>query len=243
MSRRVTYFNSSFASFRPINLAGSQLYFAKNTATPSLWNDQSPNGYDISQGTAIQQPTIGVDTIDFDGSNDIQFNTVTSPFIGDSLGIIYFNGNIATGVSNAFLYVSGSTGTLGRLSFQLIFNGSVNRMQISIRDNSLSVNNVIRSTNTFTTGNIYGYIKSTGTGYELMVNGVIETLSFVSGSNNGSWFNTIGATDRISIGGIFTGSTIIYNPASVNKIYYNNTALSPSDITKLNNFFSDPNKY
>ena len=68
-------------------------------------------------------------------------------------------------------------------------------------------------------------------------------LSFLSGSNNGNWLNTIGATDRISIGGIFTGSTIIYNPASVNKIYYNNTALSPTDMAKLETFFSLPTNY
>ena len=242
MGRRFTYYQM-LSSFRPTDLLGSQLYYAKNTATPSLWNDQSPNAYNLTQGVAGQQPSIGVNTVDYGGINDVQLGTYINPFGSHTQGVIYFNGEITTGTSNALIYVSSSVGTLGRFSFQLVFNGSVNKMQIVIRDNTLSVNNVIRSTNTYTTGQIYGYIKSTGAGYELMVNGVIETLSFVSGLDNGKWFSAIGSTDTISIGGIFTGGTVIYNTANVNKIYYNNTALSAGDITNLNTFFSDPTKY
>ena len=43
-------------TFRPPDLLGSQLYYAKDTATPSLWNDQSPNAYNLTQGVAGQQP-------------------------------------------------------------------------------------------------------------------------------------------------------------------------------------------
>jgi len=44
--------------------------------------------------------------------------------------------------------------------------------------------------------------KSTGTGYEVTINGVLQTLTFVYGSNDGMWLNQLVYRDNISSGGL-----------------------------------------
>ena len=169
----------------------------------------------------------------------MQLNTTVNPFTSHTLGVIYFSGEVTSGVNSRFINISNSLATTGRARLSVEYVSG--KISIAIRFSGLD--NTFASVSTFPSGYLYGYIKSTGTGYELMVNGVIQTLSFSVGSNNGNWLSFVGITNRISIGGIFTGGTVFYTPDKVNKIYYNNTALSAGDITNLNTFFSDPTKY
>jgi hypothetical protein len=236
MSRRVTYFNSSRISFRPINLAGSQLYFAKNTATPSLWNDQSPNGYDLSQAVAIQQPTIGTDTVDFDGVNDVLIRN-GSFFNSDDRGVIFFS-FIWDGVNPVNPFSSARTTTnqdLFRISI-----GSV----LQLWYNTGGVNNFLNSNNLsgiLNVGYNYGYLMSDSVNYFANINGV--DLTWDSGANNGRWFNLNTGRQNLSLSAVIRATAFTYFASKINKIYYNNTALSPSDMAKLETFFSDPNKY
>jgi len=240
MSRRVTYFNSSFAtSFHPIDLAGTQLYFAKNTATPSLWNDQSPNGYDVSQGTAGKQPTIGVDTVDFNGVDDL-LNRDGVFFNTDTEGIIYFSGIVTSGV-NTFL---GFTTALHTANANFIYIAcNSDKVTLFVRKNDFTINNVISTVDTFGSGYIYGYVKASGGSYEIYVNGSIRAFTF-TGLDDGSWYSSIDSCTRLSIGALNRFS-LVYRLSKVNKSYYNNqpSLLSPTDIAKLNTFFSDPNNY
>ncbi len=41
----------------------------------SQWDDKSGNGYDVTQGSAVNQPTLINNTISFDGSNDYLFRS------------------------------------------------------------------------------------------------------------------------------------------------------------------------
>jgi hypothetical protein len=227
-------------SFNPRFLSGTQLYFAKNTATVSSWNDQSSNSLAITQGVALQQPTIGTNSVNFDGSNDVLLNSASSPFITHTQGIIFFSGYIVGGVTQRFINVSLSTGTLGRFRFGIEVSASGNIVFV-IRNNGL--NNNFQTTTTFGSGYVYGYIVSNGSSYTVNINGSASTLTFTNGTNNGSWFNFVGATNRMSIGGLFSGSTVLYTQDQVNKIYYNNTALSASNLWKTEQFFSNPLNY
>ena len=226
--------------FHPLQLANTQMYFAKNTATVNSWNDQSPNGYDLSQTVALQQPTIGANSVDFDGSNDVLVRTQTSPFISHTQGVFFFSGYIVGGVTQRFINVSLSTATQGRNRFGIEVTAAGN-IRFVIRDPSLD--NAFHTNDTFGSGYVYGYIVSNGSTYTVNVNGSVRTLSFLNGINDGKWFNHVGATNRISIGGLFTGSTVLYTQDQVNKLYYNNTVLSAGDITNLEMFFSNPNIY
>jgi hypothetical protein len=229
-----------FGEFNPIKLSGTQLALFKNNATVSSWVDQSSNVLSITQGTALNQPTIGSNSVNFDGSNDVLFNSAASPFIAHTQGVIFFSGYIVGGVTQRFINVSLSTSTLGRNRFSIEVNASGNIVFV-IRNTGL--NNNFQTTATFGSGYVYGYILSNGSGYTVHVNGLSRTLTFTNGSNNGNWFNFVGATNIISIGGLFTGSTVLYTQDQVNKIYYNNGSLSAIDLWKTEQFFSNPLNY
>jgi hypothetical protein len=237
MSRRVTYYNSSRVSFRPINLAGSQLYFAKNTATPSLWNDQSPNGFDLSQMIANRQPIISANSVDFDGSNDVLFRNVTNPFFTDMQGVIFFSFFYETGVTQELL--SSADADTNNYLFRLVANGSTNKIQLILRENTV-VNNVILNTNVIADGYNYGYIGSNGSNFFGKINGINQSINATD--DNGNWFNFVSNRDNLAIGAVlrlFQG----FFATKINKIYYNNTALNSSELSKLEMFFSNQNNY
>jgi hypothetical protein len=227
-------------TFNPKFLSGTQLYFAKNTATPSLWNDQSPNVYDLTQGTAIQQPTIGIDSVDFDGSNDFMSRSVTNPFISHTQGIVFFSINAVSGSTQRFLVVNLTSAGAGRNQFSISYIGD--RIRAIVRNADATINNVFETVNTFGTGFLYGYIQSNGSTYTISVNGVVQTLSFVIGSNTGAWMNVI-SSNVISIARLQSGAFIEFTPVKLNKLYYNNTILSASDLWKTEQFFANPLNY
>lgn len=224
-------------AFNPKFLSGTQLYFAKNTATVSSWNDQSPNSYDLSQVVALQQPSIGANSVDF-VPNQHLFRT-GNVFGSDTQGIIFFSGYLTSGVASLFITKSTTTTTA---NFFYIFKSAANKIQIILRNTSLSTNNLFETNDTFSTGFIYGYLQSNGSTYTLSINGVIRAVTFTAGSNNGRWFNFMDATDRLSIGALFRPTPLYFN-GSVNKVYYNNTALSASDLWKTEQFFANPLNY
>jgi hypothetical protein len=229
-------------AFNPKFLSGTQLYFAKNSASVSSWNDQSPNGFNLTQAVALQQPTIGANSVDFDGSNDVLVRTQTSPFISHTQGIIFFSGYIIGGVVQRFINVSLSTAAVGRNRLGIEVNVSGNIVFV-IRDGAIALANNFQTTATFGSGYVYGYIVSNGSSYTVNINGSARTLSFTQGVNDGKWFSFVGATNRISMGGLFTNSIVFYTQDQVNKLYYNNTSLSASDLWKTEQFFANPLNY
>lgn len=232
---KVDYESIPPATFHPLNLKGSQLYFAKNTATPSLWNDQSTNAYDLSQGVATQQPIISANSVDFDGVNDTLIRNISNPFYSDTLGTFMFSGIYNNAGVNR-IFASGDIAGLNRwLAFSIV-SGKVGFYW----NQAGTQQNITLDTTTLTNGQYYYVIiQSDNSTFTGSVNGVAQTIT---GTNNGTWFNSIGNRDNLSIGSLIR-STTLYGFARVNKIYYNNTVLSPTNLTKLNTFFSDPNNY
>jgi len=225
-------------AFNPKYLSGTQLYFAKNTASVSSWNDQSPNGYNLSQAVALQQPTIGTNSVDFVPN---EFMSRTGNIFGsDTQGIIFFSGYITSGLGGNF--ISKGTSTTNNNFFYIQKSGVSNKIQIIFRNTSLSFNNVFETNDTFGTGFIYGYIQSDGSSYTLSVNGVIRAVTFVTGSNTGGWFSSMDATDRLSSGALIR-LIPLYTTIGINKIYYNNGTLSTSDLWKTEQFFANPLNY
>jgi len=227
-------------TFNPKFLSGTQLYFAKNTATPSLWNDQSPNGYDLTQAVALQQPTISANSVDFDGIDDFMSHSVTNPFISHMQGIVFFSMNAVSGFTQRLLVVNNTITSAGRNTFLITYIGD--KIRIQFRNENGTISNQFETVNTFGTGFLYGYIQSNGSTYTISVNGVVQTLSFLMGSNTGAWMNVI-SSNVIRIGLLQSGPTIIYSPVKLNKLYYNNTILSASDLWKTEQFFANPLNY
>ena len=227
-------------SFNPKYLSGTQLYFAKNTASVSSWNDQSPNGYNLSQAVALQQPTIGVDSVDFDGTNDFMSRSVINPFITHTQGIVFFSINATSGVTQRVLVINNAATISGQNTF--LINYISDKIRIQIRNVDSTISNVFETVNTFGSGFLYGYIQSDGSTYTISVNGVVQTLSFVVGSNTGAWMNVI-TSNVIRISLLQSGATFLYGATKLNKLYYNNTSLSASDLWKTEQFFANPLNY
>ena len=237
MSRRVSYHGSFSSAYNPVtDTRDLQLYLNQNTATPSSWLDQSTNAFDFTQGVVSRQP----DTTDplkvvFDG-NDDQTKIVSNVFISDSGGIMFFSGYRPLDGSSGLYVVSSDRITNNHhLSFAISSSG-----KLTTQIKSLPLDNIIQSTNTVAAGDyFYGYIKSTGTGYEISLNGVIETIIVDRGSDNGKWYSNIPNRDNISLACIVRTTTDCTKP-EINKVIYSNAPLTSLEIDEINTFMSVP---
>jgi hypothetical protein len=229
-------------SFNPKFLSGTQLYFAKNTATVSSWNDQSPNGYDLSQAVALQQPTIGVDSVDF-VPNQHLFRNVANAFSGDTEGYFFFNGIYDSSAVNR-LFHSADNSTNNFDFFILTAVGGVGSNKIAIGNINSGVTNVVRAnTTTLVNGSMYyGWFRFDGSAYTGWVNGVTQSMAITTGSNNGLGFSAIANRDNICIGASLR-STPVYGNTKLNKFFYISGSLSASDLWKCQEFIKNPLNY
>ena len=225
-------------SFNPLDVNGLQLYLAKNNATPSSWLDQSPNAFDFVQATGTKQPTISANSVDFDGVDDVQ-QVIGSSLLNDSSGIIFFSGYYDN-TSNNRIFASADVLTNNEL-FHVQIQASTGRVRLVIIQGG--VNRVISVTNPITNGAYYyGYIESNDTSYTMSLNGVVETLIVVSGTNNGDWLANVSNRDNLSLGSIIR-ATPVYGKTKINKLLYSNATLTTAEKAAINNFMSKPANY
>jgi len=224
--------------FNPLNINGLQLYLAKDNATASSWLDQSSNAFDFVQATGTKQPTISANSVDFDGVDDFQ-EVLGANLLNDSSGIIFFSGYYDN-ASNNRIFASVDVSTNNEL-FHVQIQSSTGRVRLVIIQGG--VNRTISVTNPITNGAYYyGYIESNGTSYEMSLNGVVETLIVVSGTNNGDWLADVSNRDDLSLGSIMR-PTPVYGTTKINKIIYSNATLTTSEKAAINNFMSKPENY
>jgi hypothetical protein len=226
-------------SFNPRFLSGTQLYFAKNTATVSSWNDQSPNGFNLSQGTALNQPTIGTNSVDF-VPNQFMSRTVANAFSGHTIGSVFFSGYVATlGINQIYLSSADTSSVVRYLSFQV---STANQLLVQFYDGGTL--NIIRGNTVLTAGNYFSAeFRQDGTGIRIFLNGVEESLTVTSGSNASNlWWNFPTSRDNLVIGALIR-NTSAFGGAKINKIYYNNGSLSASDLWKVREFMKNPLNY
>lgn len=218
------------SAFNPLEINGLQLYLAKNVATASSWLDQSTNAFNLTQGTATQQPTIGANSVNFDGINDIMTVSTANPFSGDSNGIIFFSG-YNTGNTQRYLASSDNSGVNDWIGFS-VANNKIGVFTIIGGSSSF-----IQPTATIPLGYFYGYIESTGSAYRFSTNGGSEeTLG------GGEWFADVPNRDSLELGGVLRNLPL-YGDAQINKIIYSNASLSSSEKSEINSFMSVPTNY
>lgn len=118
------------AAFSPSDISGLQLWLdaddsdtiTLNGSTVSQWNDKSGNDYNVSQGTASNQPTYqsavlnSKSVVRFDGTNDRLFNTTAQPVSGSNNRTIFivFSCNSASPTDYS-LYFGPSNGGYGEV--------------------------------------------------------------------------------------------------------------------------------
>ena len=226
-----------FGNFRPDKVTNTQLYIQRKDSTVSLCPDYSVNGYDFTQGVALQQPTLGVDSIDFT-TNDFMINNTANVFSGDNSGYIFFSGYFNSASAN---YILASNDLATNNDFITILINASGQFQSNFREGT--TNNIIVGNTILTNGQYYhGWIRSNGSVTTAKLNGVSQTLTVISGSNNGFWFNDISNRDNLVIGAQIR-STPLYGSAQINKVHYVSGSPTAIDIWKIEQFMSNPLNY
>lgn len=230
-----------FGEFQPHKVANTQLYIQRKDSTVSLCTDYSPNGYNFTQGTAVNQPFLATLTIQF-SSGDFMINNTANVFSGDNSGRIYFSGiyNTTGGLNNIILS-SADTATVNHFfDFRIDTSGRlsiVTRTASGSNIDSLQGNTVLSHDDYY-----HGWIDTDGVTWTAKLNGITQTLSVILGSNSGRFFNDVPNRDNLTIGASIR-STPLYGAAKINKVYYNNGTISAIDHWKLERFFENPLNY
>jgi len=197
------------------------------------WIDQSSNAFVFKNDTVTKQPLLSANSIDFDGTDDSLENGTANVFSGDSSGIIFFSGYFDNSFLNLVLSSADTSVTTKYIYFLVDSSGAFG---VNIHDGTTA--NAMRSTNTITNGDYYyGYVKSTGTAYEINLNGTIETLSIVSGVDNGKWYADVSGRDNLDLG-VLNRTTSVFGTTKINKVIYSND--HTIDTTPILNFLSNP---
>lgn len=225
-----------FGKFKPHLVANTQLYIQRKDSTVSLCTDYSVNGFNLTQGVAVNQPTLGANSIDFT-TNDFMINNTANVFSGDNSGYIFFSGYYNSSAVNRIL-ASGDNATLNHWLALSVLN-TTHKVGFFVSVGGV-VTSVTMDTTALTNGDFYhGWIRSDGTNYTAKLNGVSQTLT---GTNNGLWFNDVSFRDNLVIGALIR-STNLFGSAQINKVHYVNGSLSAIDLWKIEQFMSNPLNY
>ena len=226
--------------FHPSDLSGGQLYLRRDQATVSSWISDIGTARDFVQATATKQPTLGVNKVVFDGTDDFMEVSETNPFGADNEGVIFFSGYFDNAATNSILTSCRSNLNTEDFATQITSSGLL-RIVVVIA----GVVTIISATNLIANGAyFYGYIQANNLGnpYIISLDGSIETNIVVSGTDNSPWFSSSPDRNNLALGGRIRLSPI-YRLQEINKIYYNNTVLTSGEIADMNTFMSDPTNY
>lgn len=196
-----------------------------------LLHDFSGNG---NHGTLVSAPpqieTPFGSSLDLDGSGDYTTNTTANFRNSDNSGTI--SALIKSTDTSASIFMTSDTGT------DTSFFGIDIRSDGTFRIRQQNANDTldeIRTTNTVNDG-IWHHIvvTSSGTSYQMYIDGVIETLVVVGGANNGDWFSDTTLRDNFTIGVLLGTSTSNFFNGVISHIIIWDTNLSGNDILQLN---------
>ena len=185
--------------------ADSGLSTSVDGAAISQWTSTDANLRVFSQATGSKQPLRrnnslnGLPGVDFDGVDDLLVNATA--FLTGASGMVFVVAKMDT-TSNILTFISSSDEADNTLFW--IMRGSANqippKLQICESDGTLQ-NQANGSTTVGTTAKLYTFV-STGSAYLMRINGVAETTSMGSGSDNGDWLNDVPGRDNTVIGAV-----------------------------------------
>jgi hypothetical protein len=228
-----------FGEFQPHKVANTQLYIQRKDSTVSLCEDYSANGYDFTQGTAMNQPTLGTNSINFT-SPQFMINNTANVFSGDNSGYIFFSGYFNNSGLNIILSSSDVPTNNHFFHFRIALSG---KLEIVARWASGANAFVLEGDTVITNGSYYhGWISTNGSTWTAKINGSTQTLTATQGSNNGFFFDDIPNRDNLTIGAVIR-STPLYGSAQINKVHYVSGSHSALDVWKIEQFMSNPLNY
>lgn len=222
-----------------LDAADRKSYAGSGTA----WNDLSGKN---NNGTLVNSPIFSSSNggnIYFDAGS--KYATFPSSFTNNrSISTYIFNtkfNSIDTSLKGIFGYGNNSTAFICNFRLSNSSDGapSVGNSRLAIRALSSGggFNNIVIGTTNIQANIIYNiaYVIAASS-YKLYINGIEDTLTAVSGSNDGQWINA--ADEGISVSSLsivwYNGGYIIPAPNNFYSCQFYNRALSASEI--LQNF-------
>jgi hypothetical protein len=179
--------------------------FDENTGTTAY--DTSGNG---NTGTFTNGPTWSTGKTGgagkFDGSDDFVEIGSSSKIDNSQTGTItaWVNTNTITADGSIFNYGGASIANAGVFEFKLSnISGSNTYLGIKQRSNGVATINAFRGSTLLSTNTwYYVTLVSNGSTWKMYLNGIEQTLTSISGTNNGNWLGdtTVTETDRTTIG-------------------------------------------
>jgi hypothetical protein len=207
----------------------------------NTWMDKSTNGLDMTQITSTKQPIYGATAVSFDGVDDILSNSTTNLFGTHEYGAICFSGYA---FANSWYFSSCDTSTT--TSHIRIAQRSTGELGIvtSVSPGGGNYYQGQMTTTQLTDGDyFYAIIYSDGSNWYIRLNGVEETLQGWPSAVppfEGKWFADIPSRDNIAFGGMIRSSTTT-TKCSLDKLIYYYKVLTPTEITDIETWLSDPN--
>lgn len=240
--------------FRPTSITGCAAWLDASyldtidtsTAAPDVdsWTDRTSNGLAFVQTTAAKKPHSGVATINArnaivpDKTDDILRVAGTTGFAGTK-GHLFVLGKSASAAGHGGYLLSSADEASANFFCSMTINTASGKPQMLIKAGGTT--NIITATNAIPS-NVITLIEyvSDGTAYEIIENGVSETLSVDGGSDNGNWFGDVGNRDSVTL---FAGSfnsveAGFSNFKMAEVIYFDGVDLTEAQRTLIRNYLS-----
>jgi hypothetical protein len=207
-------------------------------ASVSSWVDRI-GGYDLAQATGAKQPTYrttgiaGHPAVDFDQSDDMLVYTAASAVTTATSGHVFLVLR-AVGVSGATRYVWSRADNQSTLVDRIV--GAYNDLGFYFAQwaSFPTIDEVQATTTPPVNGDDYLVEwASTGTAYDMRVNGTVQTLNIQQGSNNGDWFGDTPGRDHFVLGGLKHSGETGHTGADVAALIVVDGAISSDDRDNL----------
>ena len=167
----------------------------------------------------------------FDGTDDKLQSDTADYRSSDNAGTI--TAWVITGDNGTSQAVFGTADTAGDLAYLYLGINPSGNIEVSFRFGP-TPDTVSGTTTSLLPNTWYHFaLTSSGSAYKLYVNGTAQTLSVISGSNAGKWFNDVTGRDNVTISSVQRNSPFGYWNGGVNEVRVYSSELSAADISTL----------
>lgn len=241
------------SSWTPAKVAGLALWLRADDLAGadgdaiSSWVSREGKAYNFAQ-TLTKRPLLkkganginGHNTVLFDGSNDILVYAgadISTASLGTCFAVYRLTAIPAGKTFEVFGSANASAGTSYWLCRGILATATPN---ISIVQINADTEDKLRGGTNLTTATPYlGVWKSTGAATSLRVNGAAETITVVSGANNGDWLGDTANRENFTLGGIKVGSETNFLNGDLAELLLYDTNLSASDLATVEKYLAN----
>lgn len=222
---------------------------AEDADDVATWIDQTASSWDVA-GAAGNRPAYrsplginGQPAVDFDSaaSDGMSFNTGAvhgARLAGEAWAVVYLEALPAAGLRGAVLACSQSNVNGRYIAFGVDENGAVT---ISFASFSPTADDRVKTPDGLVQAGAASLIRwsSNGSRWQVEVDGELQTLTVVAGSNSGAWFGDVPGGFRVSVGALFQNITSNHINGRVGEVVLYDAELSDDERVAQRLYFAD----